>query len=344
MDERQDNGLLLASLGVGIGALLGAAALMRVARRSRYGFRGKTVLITGGSRGLGLVMARQLASEGARLSLCARDPAELERAREDLRPSGAEVFTFPCDVTDREQVEAWVAASRDRLAPAEVLINNAGIIGVGPMETMLLSDYEQAMKTHFWGPLHTTLAVLPQMREVRRGRIVNVASIGGRVAPPHLLPYAASKFALVGLSEGLRAELLKDGILVTTVLPGLMRTGSPYNAYFKGQNEKEFAWFTLLDSLPGTSISAEGAARQILEACRRGDAEVVITALARFGVLFHGVFPGPTADLLGLVNQLLPAPGGIGTERALGSESRSELAPEALTVLSDRAALRNNEV
>src|SRR5262249_29078614 len=143
-------------------------------------------------------------------------------------------------------------------------VNNAGIIQVGPMETMTLADYQEAMRVHYWGPLYTALAVLPQMKQRRAGRIVNITSIGGKVAVPHLLPYVGSKFALVGLSEGLRAELMKDGILVTTVVPGLMRTGSPRNAFFKGQNEAEYAWFKIGDSIPVLTTSAERAARRIV--------------------------------------------------------------------------------
>jgi short-subunit dehydrogenase len=212
------------------------------------------------------------------------------------------------------------------------------------MEVMTLEDYEEAMRIHFYAPLYTTLAVLPEMRRRREGRIVNISSIGGKISVPHLLPYSASKFALVGFSEGLRAELAKDGIVVTTVCPGLMRTGSPRNATFKGQHQAEYAWFTISDSLPVTSMKAERAARQVIAACKRGDAEVVLTIQAKLAALFHGVFPGLTADILGVVNGLLPEAGGIWTGRAKGKESESELAPSWLTVLSDNAARENNEV
>ncbi|HXG68226.1 MAG TPA: SDR family NAD(P)-dependent oxidoreductase [Blastocatellia bacterium] len=339
MDDRNKNLLLLAA---GAGALLAARALLR--RRPEYDFRGKTVLITGGSRGLGLVLARELAREGARLAICARDEEELERARFDLEQRGAEVFAHPCDVRDRSQVEEMVSAVRNSFGHIDALINNAGVIEVAPMEEMTLEDYREAMETHFWGPLYTTLAVLPDMRRRRDGRIVNITSIGGKISVPHLLPYSASKFALVGFSEGLRAELAKDGIVVTTVCPGLMRTGSPRNATFKGQHRAEYAWFSISDALPLTSMNAERAARQIIAACKRGDAEVVLSVQAKLAVKFHALFPGLTADLMGLVNELLPEPGGIGKERAKGEESESALSPSFLTILNDRAARQNNEV
>lgn len=341
MSEQNNNNALLVA-AAGVGALLAARALAR--RRSGYDLRGKTVLITGGSRGLGLVMAREFASEGAQLAICARDEAELERARADLNKLGARVIAVPCDVTERAQVNEMVSIVRDHYGQIDVLVNNAGVIQVGPLEVMTLEDYEEAMKVHFWGPLYTTLAVLPEMRRRRDGRIVNISSIGGKISVPHLVPYSASKFALVGLSEGLRAELQKDGVVVTTVCPGLMRTGSPRNATFKGQHRAEYAWFSISDALPVTAMKAERAARQIIEACKRGDAEVVLSIQAQLAVKFHGLFPGLTADLLGLVNRMLPGPGGIGRKRAKGKDSQSELSPSWLTVLNEKAAERNNEV
>ncbi|MDQ3742929.1 MAG: SDR family NAD(P)-dependent oxidoreductase [Acidobacteriota bacterium] len=332
----------LALAAAGAGALLAARALYR--RWQEYDLRGKTVLVTGGSRGLGLVLAREFADEGANVAVCARDPAELERARRDLEARGARVFAFPCDVTDRAQVKELVAVVTHHFGSVDVLVNNAGVIQVGPLEVMTLEDFEQAMAVHFWGPLYATLCVLPQMRERREGRIVNISSIGGKIGVPHLVPYSASKFALTGLSDGLRAELAKENILVTTVCPGLMRTGSPRNATFKGRHRAEYAWFAISDSLPVTSIQAERAARQIVAACKRGQAELVITTQAVMAVKFRALFPEATADLLALVNRLLPGPGGIGRRKARGRESESTLAPSILTTLTDWAAQRNNEV
>ncbi len=309
-----------------------------------YDLRDQVVLITGGSRGLGLVLAREASRQGARVAICARDADELARARADLRDRGASVFAIPCDVTNADQVAEMVRAVETHFGRIDVLINNAGVIQVGPVEEMTLADYREAMAAHYWAPLYATLAVLPAMRARRAGRIVNISSIGGKLAVPHLVPYDASKFALVGLSEGLRAELARDGIVVTTVCPGLMRTGSPRNAYFKGQHRAEYVWFSLGDALPLLSISAESAARAILRACKRGDAEIVLTIPSKLAAAFHGLFPGLTADLLGLVNRFLPGPGGIGTARALGRDSESALSPSPLTALNEWAAAQNNEL
>lgn len=332
--------LLLAAAGAG--ALVAARSVVR--RLTDYDLKGKTVLITGGSRGLGLVLAREFADEGARVAICARDHAELERARADLAARGAKVLAFPCDVTDRTQVRELVDVVTRHFGGVDVLVNNAGVIQVGPLEVMTLEDFEQAMDVHFWGPLYATLAVLPQMRARRDGRIVNVSSIGGKLSVPHLVPYSASKFALAGLSEGLRSELAKDNIVVTTVFPGLMRTGSPRNATFKGRHRSEYAWFAISDALPVSSIQAERAARQIVTACKRGQAELVITTQAVLAVKFRALFPEATADLLALANRLLPGPGGIGRARAKGKESESALAPSLLTTLNEWAARRNNEI
>ena len=309
-----------------------------------YDLKDKTVLITGGSRGLGLVMAREFAREGARVVICARDEQELDQARLDLEKFGTEVMTARCDVTNRHDVMAMVANVYTRLGSIDVLVNNAGVIQVGPLEVMTHEDFELAMQAHFWGPLNTIMAVLPSMRQKRTGRIVNISSIGGKVSVPHLVPYSASKFALVGLSKGLRSELMKDGIKVTTVCPGLMRTGSPRNADFKGKHQYEYAWFSISDALPLLTVSAENAARQIVGACKRGQAELVISVPAKIAVLFDALFPEAMSQMLALANGLLPDAGGVGTDRMKGRDSTSSWSPSWLTTLNEEAALRNNEV
>jgi short-subunit dehydrogenase len=212
------------------------------------------------------------------------------------------------------------------------------------MELMELEDYEEAMATHFWAPLHLMRAVVPAMVARRSGRIVNITSIGGKIAVPHLLPYTASKFALTGLSEGMRAELAKDGVCVTTVVPGLMRTGSTRHALFKGEHRAEHAWFAVGGSLRLTSMGAQRAARRIVDAIRHGDPEVILSFQAQIATRLYSFAPGLMQRVLGLVNRLLPAPGGIGTARETGARSESAAAPSILTRASDRAASRNNEM
>jgi NAD(P)-dependent dehydrogenase (short-subunit alcohol dehydrogenase family) len=322
----------------------GAALAASMFKRPHYSFRNRVVVITGGTRGLGLVMARMLAAEGARLVICSRTVEQLERAEAELRSRGAEVLALNCDVSHQDEVQRLVDATMQRWGQIDVVFNVAGVIQVGPLEEMTLEDFREAMDIHFWGPVYMSLAVLPHMRQRGAGRIVNISSIGGRISVPHLVPYSASKFALIGFSEGLRAEAAKDGIVVTTISPGMMRTGSPYNALFKGQHRAEQTWFTLGASLPVVSMSAEAAASQVIEACRNGSSSITLSVPAKLADMFHGVFPGITSDILALVNRLLPSPGGIGKARARGQESQSAFSPSVLTTLTDRAAARNNEL
>ena len=327
----------------GIGAF-SAYKLLKKKTPAKYSFAGKTVVITGGSRGLGLVLARSFADEGARIAICARDGVELERARKDLQERGAEVLAKVCDVREQEQVKSFVEAVKNKFGQIDVLVNNAGVIQVGPLEVQTQKDFEDALKVHFWGPFYTMQSVIPEMRERGEGKIVNIASIGGKMAVPHFAPYSASKFALVGLSNAMNVELRKDGISVTTVCPGLMRTGSHVNAIFKGQNEMEFAWFSVSNALPVSSVSAESAAKEIVEACRAGKAETIISIQAELAAKMNAVFPELVADIAGLVNQILPGKGGIGEDHALGRDSTSFVSPSFLTQNLDKASVRNNEI
>jgi short-subunit dehydrogenase len=345
MTEQQRRAALLSAIGVGA---LAVAQAWR--RRQAYDFAGKAVVITGGSRGLGIVMARELAAEGARLALVARDEEELDKAVADIRERHplADVMPVVGDLRRRYDAERAIAETIDRFGTVDVLINNAGIVQVGPIDHMKLSDYEDAMSTHFWGPLYMIVAALPYMRRQGAGRIVNISSIGGKIAVPHLVPYSASKFALVGLSDGLRAELARDRIVVTTVCPGLMRTGGPLHAMFKGKQEEEYAWFAISDSLPVASIDAGRAARQIINACRYGDAELIITIQAKLAVLARYAAPELFADLMALTNAVLPAPADTpdGNRARTGRESESPAAgpTSPLTAPTYEAAARNNEL
>lgn len=331
-------------LGVAAGAI-GALVGRHFARGTRrIDFSGRVVVITGGSRGLGLVLARRIASEGARLCLLARNEDELARAAAQF-PPGSEVMTVRCDIRRRGDVRAAVDAILERWGVIDVLINNAGVIQVGPLEHMTTGDFENAMATHFWGPLHLMFEIVPSMRRRGFGRIVNISSIGGRIAVPHLAPYCASKFALAGLSDAVRTELDQYGIRVTTVAPGLMRTGSPVNADVKGQHQAEYAWFAISDSLPGLSVAAENAARQIVDACRYGDPELTISLPAKAAIIASHVAPGAVARAMIVANRFLPGPNdGDGDRGKRGSESTSKWAPSAATVLTDKAAVVNNEV
>ncbi len=331
-----------ALIGAGVGVGLGAVAY--AVRRSRtIELMGKVVVITGGSRGLGLVLAEECAGRGANVAICARDRGELDAARERIqRKFGVEALAEVCDVTNSDDVEQFLTAVLSRFGRVDVLINNAGVISVGPVESQTLTDYQEAMGVMYWGVVYPTLSILPHMKARRSGRIANITSFGGKIAVPHLVPYGAAKFAAVGFSEGMRAELMKDGIYVTTVCPGLMRTGSHLNAYFKGKHQQEFTWFSFGASTPGVSIAAERAARKIVDALCAGDAELIITPQAKMAVWFHGMFPGLTADVLSVVNRVLPAAGDRQV-RHTGRESETALTRSPLQHFGRKAAKEFNQ-
>ena len=332
------------NLTIAAGVAAGLAATLLVRRRFPLDFRNRTAFITGGSRGLGLLLAREFVARGARVAIAARDADELARAEKQLRADGGDVIAIEADMTMREEAENAVRNVENQFGEVDILVNNAGTISVGPIESMTIDDYRNSINTHFWGPYFTTMAVLPGMQQRQSGRIVNISSIGGKISVPHLVPYSVGKFALTGFSEGLRSELLKDKVYVTTVCPGLMRTGSPRNALFKGNNEAEYAWFSMSDAMPVISMNANRAARQIVDARARGDAEVVLTMPAKVATMIHGVFPDVTVDVLGVINRLLPPPGGIGTDVRTGKQSKSKAAPNWAVAVNERAALENNEI
>src|SRR5438874_9348072 len=317
--------------------------ILRITRTARYSLQDKVALITGGSRGLGLVLARQICAQGGNVALIARDPDELARAKVDLAPRGGVVITIECDLLDAGQIQSAVRQIIDRFGKIDVLINNAGIIEVGPLDHMTREDFERAMRLHFWAPLELISQIVPEMRTCGGGRLVNTSSIGGKLAVPHLAPYSASKFALTGLSDALRAELARDNIHVITVAPGMMRTGSHVNARFKGKHDAEFAWFAASAGAPLISMSAERAARKILAACRRGQPSLTLTFAARTAILGNALFPNITGYMMKLINGFLP---GAGKDEANQSRAGSELrrlTPEWLTRLGDRASMQNNE-
>jgi NAD(P)-dependent dehydrogenase (short-subunit alcohol dehydrogenase family) len=334
-------------MSVGSAVIAGAALGWWVGRASRYSFAGKTVVITGGSRGLGLELARRWASEGARIAICARTDADIRRAVTQLERDSpeAEVIGCVCDVRSPNEIEHFIRVVIARWSRIDVLVNNAGIIQVGPLECMSHADYRDAMETHFWGPLIAIRTVVPYMLSKGGGRIVNISSIGGKVSVPHMLPYSASKFALNGLSEGLAAELAAKGISVTTVCPGLMRTGSPRNAVFKGDHRSEYAWFSISAALPLLSIGSSRAAGQIVEACRQNKSVLNLSLPCKFAVRAKGLMPGLSTKVLRLVNRFLPGPSGEEPDRShRGDQSFSAWSPSLLTILNERAAAANNEI
>ena len=293
-----------------VAALMTAVAVLvaRLLRRPAGPPRldGRVVVITGSSRGLGLALAEECARRGGRVVLSARHADGLQETRDRIATFGPEPLSVVCDVRDREQAERLIERATEHFGRVDALINNAGVLSVGPLEALTVDDFRDAMDTMYWGTMYPTLAVLPQMRTRHDGDIVNIASIAGKVSVPHVLPYSSAKFAEVGFSEGLHAEVAKDGINVLTVVPGLLRTGAQGRAFFRGDAEAEHTWLDRAASMPVTSTSAEKAARQIVDAMVRRKAEMIISPQAQLAVRAHGAFPGTATRLASLVGRVMP--------------------------------------
>lgn len=339
-------GLAVAGAGAALTGVAVACAVGTYRKRSAS-LHGQAVVVTGSSRGLGLAMAEEFGKRGAKLVLAARDAEKLERARWLLLRRRAavhseDILIVPGDLREQEQAEALIERATERFGSVDMLVNNAGIITVGPVENQTAQDFRDVMESNFFSGLYCTLAVLPQMLARGRGSIVNITSIGGKIPVPHMLPYTASKYAAVGFSEGLNAELRSKGIKVTTVCPGLMRTGSHLNAVFTGDAEREYRWFSLSAGFPGASTSARAAARQIARAAIAGKREIIITPQAIVAARLASLCPATTMRMMQLMTRALPDPVSGPTANYAGAEVRSKEVKPAM-FLANAAARRYNQ-
>jgi 3-dehydrosphinganine reductase len=206
-------------------------------------FDGQNLIITGGSSGLGKVLARRLAEKGANLALIARDMRKLEATRDELAgviKPGQKVMVYSCDIVDYPAVEKTMAAIVDELGPPQLLINSAGVLNEGHFEQLPLQTFHYNMDINFFGTLHCTKAALPYFQRQGEGRIVNIGSMGGRIGGFGYSAYSSSKFAVHGLSEVMRCELKPQKIRVQLVSPP--EFGSPMvdelNTYRTPENLK----------------------------------------------------------------------------------------------------------
>lgn len=339
-------GVAMAGTGLACTGALAWCALAHSTRKLRT-LRGKMVLITGGSRGLGLALAEEFGKRGAKLVLAARDVANLERARSLLLQRGAvrreaDVLILSHDLREQGEAEKLIQEATSEFGRIDILVNNAGVITVGPVENQSLQDFRDAMDVNFFSGLQCTMAVLPQMLARGNGSIVNITSIGGKIPVPHLLPYTASKFASIGLSEGLNAELRSKGIYVTTVCPGLMRTGSHINANFTGDAAREYRWFSFVAGLPGFSTSACAAARKIVRSVVSRKREIAITPQAMIAARVAGLCPTATMLAMETMNRVLPSPISGATGNRRGAELRGVEVKRA-AFLGNAAARRYNQ-
>ena len=233
------------------------------------------------------------------------------------------MHTFVCDVTSAESLARTFREAHHHLGRLDILINNAGSVVATPFDSAAKGDFEAQLNLHLHAAITATHLILPYFRMQGGGRIANISSIGGKMPLPHMSPYSASKFALAGFSSAVGAELAEDNVLVTTVYPGLMRTGSPIQGVFKGDHEREFAWFLAGDVAPFLSVAPERAARAVLAGIRDGNSEVVISVAAKLGAFFYQNFPETFAALSAMGARLLPH--GQNSGRKTGAASQGWL-------------------
>ena len=313
---RRSSNKPLRSSAIALGATVAAFALLR-ALLATPPPEEAVVLITGGSRGLGFALASRFAARPVNLVLAARNFEELQQAQASLlakhthlRPEN--FFLIAADLSKPEDCQRMIAEAFARFHRIDVLAHNAGIIEVGSIEALTADMFEQTMRINFLAAMQATWAALPRLLSqspatgwTRRAAIVNISSIGGKFAVPHLLPYSAAKFAMTGFSEGLYAEVKGKGVHVLTVCPGLMRTGGEEHAHFHGNAEAEEAWFKFCAKTPGIATTPEHAAKEICNGLAQGRAEITITPQAFLGAKFAGLFPETLQSLNRLANDFL---------------------------------------
>ncbi|MGJ3560855.1 SDR family NAD(P)-dependent oxidoreductase [Streptomyces sp. INA 01156] len=257
--------------------------------------------------------------------------------------------TAVCDVRDRTAVRDVLGDTAREHGGVDLVIANAGIIQVAPVDVGA-EEFRSAMDTIFYGALHTSLEALPYLRRSpASGRLALIGSVGGLLAAPHLLPYSCAKSAVGTLAEGLHAEAARDGVTVTAVHPGLMRTGSHLHAVFGGEREKEFAWFSTVAGMPLVSMDAGRAAKAIVRGVQRRRTRLVLTPAARVASLAHGVAPALTTRAATLATRMLPSAGDGCRGLRRGAEVGPPSHPVARKVrawgsaLNDRASRAYNQ-
>ena len=186
--------------------------------------KGELAIVTGASSGIGLTVTRDLAARGAKVAMLARQRARLEKARRSLGSHAKSCVIYPCDVGNWQVVQATMKQISKAHGRPSILVNNAGITKLTPFAEMKPEEMEAIVRTNLLGVLNCTRAALIPMRAARHGVIVNVGSVAGLIAVPLMSVYAATKWALTGLTESLNAELASEGIHVGVVCPAMVET------------------------------------------------------------------------------------------------------------------------
>ncbi|MFB6262931.1 MAG: SDR family NAD(P)-dependent oxidoreductase [Bradymonadaceae bacterium] len=272
------------------------------------GFDGRVVAITGAAGGIGTALAKECADRGAGLAISDIDEEGLEETADAVRSRGAEVRADVVDVSDREAVREWAEEVESSFGGVHYIVNNAGVSATASVEGMSYEDFEWLMSINFWGVVHGTKAFLPRIRRSGGGRVVNVSSIFGVVAPATQSAYASAKFAVRGFTESLRAELALDEgeVGATCVHPGGVATGIVRDSRIGDTGPAERSRDEVVEEFEEelASLSPEETAAEIADGVEAGKGRILVGTDAKMLDTVQRLFSGSYPEPLAYVSQL----------------------------------------
>ena len=251
-------------------------------------FKNKVVLITGASSGIGKQTAIEFARHGSTIILVARRRNKLEEVEQELKKFDVTTFICECDISKKEQVEIMSKEVIQKFNSVDILVNNAGFAIYGSVSDLSINDIESQMETNYFGMIYCVKNFLPLMIEKKSGHIVNVASVAASFGLPGIASYCASKFAMLGFSEGLKHELSGSGVGITVVSPIMVKTD-----FF------EHPSFEKMPKYSPTSLNATTVAKAILKAADSSRLEIIVPSVVRGAVWAKHTFPYFINPILG---------------------------------------------
>ena len=251
-------------------------------------FKNKVVVITGASSGIGKDSAIEFAKKGANIVLISRTQEKLEKVANELKKFNVAVLVCKCDVSEKDQVKEMSKIVLEKFDSVDILVNNAGFAIYGSVSSLSIDEIESQMKTNYFGMIYCIKNFLPSMLDKKSGHIVNVASVGASFGLPGIASYCASKFAMLGFSEGLKHELYNTGVGITVVSPIMVRT-----------NFFDHPSFEKMPKFSPTSLSSQTVAKAILKAANSSRLEIIVPSVVRGAVWMKNTFPYLINPILG---------------------------------------------